>query len=110
MSQQIPVQVDLSKYIETRLFQERPHIRNKRIPVATIIRRARLNNWTSAETADDLGLSEAEVLAAMLYYEEHHQEINQQEKDEDTQFYEMKRLCSRTHHKLLFLPMRYNVR
>lgn len=33
--------VDLTKYIEVRLFGERPHIRDSRVPVAVIAYNAR---------------------------------------------------------------------
>ncbi len=85
-----PVPVDLHKYIETRLFSDRPHIRGKRIPIALIANRMTANGWTIAETAYDFTLSEAEVLAALLYYEEHQAEIQQQELNEATQFNELK--------------------
>ncbi|MBI1277620.1 MAG: DUF433 domain-containing protein [Anaerolineaceae bacterium] len=87
----VPLLVDLRKYIETRLFGDRPHIRGKRIPVALIAQRLATNNWTIAETAYDFTLSEAEVLAALLYYEEHLDEIRQQEQKEETLFNEVKR-------------------
>lgn len=84
--------VDLRKYIEVRLFDERPHIRGRRIPVATIVQRMRSNHWTIAETAEDFSLSEAEVSAALLFYEEHKEEIDRQEEEEARLFEEMKRL------------------
>ncbi len=94
MSTQTPIQIDLSKYIETRLCEDRPHIRKRRIPVAQIARRMRLNNWTVAETAYDFSLSEAEILAALLYYEEHADSIDKQEAEEQAKFDEMKRRSS----------------
>lgn len=90
--QDVPTTVDLRKYIEVRLFDERPHIRGRRIPVAMIVRRMSANHWTIAETAEDFALSEAEVSAALLYYQEHKEEIDQQEREEDAKFEEMKRL------------------
>jgi uncharacterized protein (DUF433 family) len=84
--------VDLSKYIETRLFEDRPHIRGRRIPVAIIVYQARANNWTTAQTAWNFTLSEAEILAAMLYYEEHKDQIDSQEEEEARLIEEMKRL------------------
>jgi len=78
----MPAPVDLQKYIDTQFFNERPHIRGKRIPVALIANRMAANHWTIAETAYDFTLSEAEVLAALLYYEEHQDEIQQQEAKE----------------------------
>jgi uncharacterized protein (DUF433 family) len=91
MTTQIPTTVDLSKYIETRFFEDRPHIRGRRVPIAVIVRRARVNNWTAAQTAYDFTLSEAEVLAALLYYQEHQEQIEQQEAEENARFEEMKR-------------------
>lgn len=87
---QVANPVDLSKYIEVRLFEGRPHIRGKRIPVAMIVRRMRTNAWTVAETAYDFTLSESEVVAAILYYEEHQTEIERQETAEAEQFQIMK--------------------
>lgn len=86
----VPEKVDLSKYIETRLFEERPHIRGRRIPIAMIVYTARGNQWDVAETAYQFSLSEAEVLAAMLYYQEHREDIDRQEADEQLKFDEMK--------------------
>ena len=37
MNVQIPAKTDLSKYVEVRIFGERPHIRGRRIPVAMIV-------------------------------------------------------------------------
>ena len=79
MSAQIPEQVDLRKYIEIRLFGERPHIRGRRIPVATIAHSAHSQGWSVAELAYQFTLSEAEVLAALLYYAEHQAAIEAQE-------------------------------
>ncbi|HLU09207.1 MAG TPA: DUF433 domain-containing protein [Oceanobacillus sp.] len=89
--QEIPTQVDLRKYIEVRLFGERPHIRGRRIPVANIVRAMQMNNLSVAETAYNFSISEAEVLAALLYYEEYKEEIERQEEEEARLFEEMKR-------------------
>ncbi|MEZ4672412.1 MAG: DUF433 domain-containing protein [Anaerolineae bacterium] len=74
-----PVTVDLSKYIDRHFFEERPHVRDRRVSVATIAYSARENNWNSAEVAENYGLSEEQVLAALLYYHEHAAEIDAQE-------------------------------
>ena len=92
MSVQIPETVDLSKYIDTRLMERRPHLRGRRLPVAMLVYTARGNQWDVAETAYQFTLSEAEVLAAMLYYEEHREEIDCLEVEEQAKFDEMKRL------------------
>ncbi len=79
MAAETPVKVDLSKYIEVRIFGERPHIRGRRIPVATIAHSARSQNWGIAELAYQFTLSEPEVLAALLYYQENKDLIEAQE-------------------------------
>ena len=69
----------MSKYVEIRLFGERPHIRGRRIPVATIAYSAHSQKWGVSELAYQFGLSEPQVLAALLYYAEHQNEIDAQE-------------------------------
>lgn len=75
----VPTTVDLSKYIEVRIFGERPHIRGRRIPVATIAYSHRDPGWSVEELAYQFTLSEAEVLSALLYYEENKAMIDAQE-------------------------------
>jgi uncharacterized protein (DUF433 family) len=87
-----PTQIDVSKYIEIRLFEDRPHIRGRRIPVAIVVLRVQQNNMTNGEAAYDFGISEAEVLAALLYYQEHKAMIDAQIEEETVAFNEMKRL------------------
>jgi uncharacterized protein (DUF433 family) len=89
MALQAPVMVDLSKYIEARLFGERPHIRGRRVPVAMIAYNHRKNGWTLAETAYNFTLSEGEVLAALLYYDEHREQIDAQEQEAIREFNEL---------------------
>jgi uncharacterized protein (DUF433 family) len=78
MSDQMQVlpAVDLSKYIEVRLMEERPHIRGRRVPVALIAYSGRSEKWDAAELAYQFSISEAQALAALLYYEEHQAEID----------------------------------
>lgn len=90
MSVQIPETVDLRKYIDTQFFGVRPHIRGRRVPIATIVYNARANHWGLAELVENFGLSEAQVLSALLYYEEHKEEIDQQEVEEQRLYDEMK--------------------
>jgi uncharacterized protein (DUF433 family) len=90
-----PVAIDLSKYIETRFFEERPHIRDRRVPVATLAYNARTHGWNVEELAYQFTLSEIEVLAALLYYEQHKAEIDTQERIELEKMAEMKRLYGR---------------
>jgi len=97
MSAQIPHKVDLSKYIDTKLMEERPHIRGRRVSVAMVVYSAHANHWDVAETAYQFTLSEAEVLAAMLYYEEHRAEIDRQEIEEQARFDEIKQLHGNDH-------------
>ena len=72
-----PETVDLTKYIT--LEADRPHIRGRRIPIATVAYNARDNSWDVPTLMDNFGLSQAEVLAALLYYQEHTDEIDAQE-------------------------------
>ena len=74
-----PAEVDVSKYVEVRLFGERPHVRGRRIPVATIAYSAPSQKWDVSELAYQFGISESQVLASLLYYAEHQSEINAQE-------------------------------
>jgi len=83
--------IDLSKYFETRFFGERPHIRGRRIPIAVIAHTASANKHGVAELIYDFDLSEAEILAALLYYSEHKVMIEAQEEaihQEYKHFYE----------------------
>jgi uncharacterized protein (DUF433 family) len=89
MAVDTPAPVDLGKYIETRLFGERPHLRGRRVPVAIVAYNHRTNGWTLAETAYNFTVSEAEVLAALLYYDEHREAIDAQEREAVRQFEEM---------------------
>jgi len=81
MATQAPA-INLSKYIEIKVFGERPHIRGRRVPVASVAYNARTNGWDVAELCDAFGLSQAEVLAALLYYEEHQLDIDRLENEE----------------------------
>ena len=69
--------VDLSKYIETR--DDRPNIRGRRIPVMFIVSAKKAHNATIDELCDNYTLSHGEVLAALLYYEEHQTELDAQD-------------------------------
>lgn len=70
----------LTDYIEKRRFGDRPHIRGRRVPVSIIASAARDNTGVGVpELADAYGLSETEVLAALLYYAHHQEEIDTQE-------------------------------
>ena len=79
MSIPIPATVDLAKYIDTRMFGDRPHVWGRRIPVATLAHSAQSQQWGISNLAEQFALSEAEVLAALLYYEEHKTSIEAQE-------------------------------
>ncbi len=88
----VPTTVDLRKYIEVRIFGERPHIRGRRIPVATIAHSAASQGWSVSELAYQFTLSEQQVLAALLYYQEHKDEIEVQEAEEQALLDEAYRL------------------
>ncbi|PJF27913.1 MAG: hypothetical protein CUN53_02290 [Phototrophicales bacterium] len=68
--------VDLSEYIERKYFQQRPHVRARRIPVAVIAEAAYESGWSVPVIMQEYGLSETEVLAALLYYVEHRESID----------------------------------
>lgn len=89
---QIPTTVDLSKYIETRLMENRPHIRGRRVPVALLAYSARSEGWNAAELSYQFSISEAEALAALLYYEEHQTEIDDLEAVEQAELDKMQNL------------------
>jgi uncharacterized protein (DUF433 family) len=74
------------------MFGERPHIRGRRVPVATIAHSAHSQKWSVAELAYEFTLSEPEVLAALLYYEEHKDLIEEQEAAYQGELDEMYRL------------------
>ncbi len=71
--------VDLSKYIETRLLGDRPHVRGRRIPISVIVHTAADNGHGVADLMYDFDLNETEVLAALLYYSEHKDSTEAQE-------------------------------
>jgi uncharacterized protein (DUF433 family) len=91
MASQAPP-LDLSKYIESHSFGERPHIRGRRVPVATIAYSAHSQGWDIARLASEFTLSEAQVLSALLYYEEHKDEIDAQEAAYQAELDEAQRL------------------
>lgn len=75
----VPNEIDVRKYIDASKFGDRPHIRDRRIPVATIAHSAQSQGWGVAELAYQFTLSESQVLAALLFYEEHKDVIESQE-------------------------------
>ena len=87
--QTVPTTVDLSKYIETRFFGERPHLRGRRIWVSMIAGSAEHNKWDVPTLAHEFTISEEEVLAALLYYKEHKEEIDRQDAEEEKLWDEM---------------------
>ncbi len=78
--------IDLSQYIETRFFGERPHVRGRRIPLWVIAHTAADNGHGISELMVDFDLSEAEVLAALLFYSEHKSIIEVQEAATDQEY------------------------
>lgn len=79
MTEQTMTTVDLTKYIETRFFGERPHVRGRRVPVALLAYCARDQKWSVPRLAYEFTLSETEVLAALLYYRQQYERIDAQE-------------------------------
>lgn len=71
--------VHVTDFIDTHFFADRPHIRGRRIPVATIVRHAQKQGWSVAELAYQFSLSAEQVQAALDYYANHTDLIEQQE-------------------------------
>jgi len=92
VTEAIPTMVDLRKYIDQHFYGERPHIRGRRLLVSMISANAEANHMSVSELAYDFSLSEAQVLAALLYYREHKAEIDQQDIEEQKLFDDMQRL------------------
>lgn len=92
---QAPVIVDLSRYIEVRLMEKRPHIHGRRVPVALIAYSARSQGWDVPELAYEFTLTEVEVLAALLYYQQNQAVVDAIEAEEQTKMNEMFRLYGR---------------
>jgi uncharacterized protein (DUF433 family) len=86
MTIQSPPKLDLSKYIETRLYGARPHIRGRRVLVSFVASNYEENHLSVARLAAEYTLTEAEVLAALLYYAEHKAVIDAQDAEERTLF------------------------
>lgn len=63
--------VDLIKYVTEETEDGRPFVRGRRIPVATLAHAAQEHAWSVHMIASEFGMSEAQVAAALLYYEEH---------------------------------------
>src|SRR5690242_12319498 len=81
MAASIPETVDLSKYIETRLMGDRPHVRGRRLPV-TFVSSAYDGGASIPDIMYNYTLSEQQVLAAILYYREHKTELDAQDERE----------------------------
>jgi uncharacterized protein (DUF433 family) len=88
MTTQIPTlpSVDLMRYIDTKWFGDRPHIRGRRIPIWVIVHTAIDNNFGVPELMYNFDLSETEVLAALLYYMQHKDEIETLEEADREQY------------------------
>jgi uncharacterized protein (DUF433 family) len=91
MTDQTLPTIDLRKYIDTSKFGERPHIRGRRLPVSYIAADYRNYGWSVSRLAYEYSISEPEVLAALLYYEENREAIDAQDAEEVRLFDEMYR-------------------
>jgi uncharacterized protein (DUF433 family) len=74
--------IHLADYIEFRYFDSRPHLKNRRLPVAFVAYMAKRNNMALSEVAYNYTISEQEALAALWYYSLHQDEIDAQEEEE----------------------------
>ena len=93
----IPTTIDLSKYIDSTHYGERPHIRGRRVLVSMIAANAEANNLSVSELAYEFSLSEEQVLAALLFYRENKAEIDRQDAEEQKLFDEMYELYGKQH-------------
>ena len=78
------ISCELSKYIDTS--GERPILRGRDLPVSIIAYRALSGSWGLDELAFQFTLDDAEILAALLYYEQFSAEIDALEEDIDLAF------------------------
>ena len=67
-----------AEYIVIERFGDQPHIRGRRIRVVDIIELQRDNNWSVAQLAQELTLNEAEIRAALAFYEANQELIDDQ--------------------------------
>ena len=73
----IAEKVDLSKYIEMR--NDRPHIRGRKIEIAFIASAQRKSKLSVEQLCEEFSLTEAEVLAGLLYHRQNQAEIDAQD-------------------------------
>lgn len=73
--------VDLSKYIEDS--KGRPVLRRTNTPVATLAYRACSGSWSIEQLAYEFTLEDAEILAALLYYQRFSTLVDSFETDPD---------------------------
>lgn len=79
-----PIAVELSKYIDET--QDIPTIRERDIPVATIAYRALSGSWCIESLAYEFTLTDAEILAALVYYEQFRERIDAQQENIELEF------------------------
>jgi len=80
----LPIAVELGKYIDERGII--PTIQGRDIPVATIAYRALSGSWCIESLAYEFTLSDAEVLAALVYYTQFRTLIDAQQTDIELEF------------------------
>jgi uncharacterized protein (DUF433 family) len=83
-----PEKVDLSHYIHTTLMGDTPHLKGRRLSVYTLTKSYEANGFNVMQTAEDYGISDEEVLVALLYYRQHQTEIETQVEAENRHFEE----------------------
>jgi uncharacterized protein (DUF433 family) len=81
--------VNLSKYIDNTLMSGRPHIRGRRMPV-WLVAASFESGMSLADIAFNYTITEAQILAALLYYREHKDEIDAQTEEDKRIFEEMR--------------------
>lgn len=89
MTTPTPATLDLSKYVETRLMGDRPHVRGRRLPV-TFVAKDYFDGKSIAEIMEEYAIAEEQVLAAILFYREHQQILDAHDAEEVRLWQEMR--------------------
>ncbi len=87
MSAPASEKVDLSKYIEMR--DGRPNIRGRRLPVSFVAKDYAEKQRSLSEIAWSYTISEEQVVAAILFYLEHREEVDTQDTQLEQEFDEL---------------------
>lgn len=81
--------VNLSKYIDNSLMESRAHLRGRRMPV-WLVAASFEGGMSLARVVCNYTITEEQILAALLYYREHQDEIGGQREENRQVFEEMR--------------------